>query len=150
MHLVPIAAPTHKFSDHVFERRSDLNFVASKLRRCSLGPELEIDATFNERPCQAGNLRNEKALWEEQKRAGELKMGHSIANPEHHRFEFSARHQAGFGHVRFMGADCQSLSEGIGLGPGDAAEVRFQNFGRGPCASRSRQRTARQCRCGSG
>lgn len=150
MQLLPIAAPAHKFSDHGFEPRSHLNLAASKLRRCSLPPELVFGANFNAMPCQVRILRNEEALWERQKRAGELKMCHSMANLEHHQCKFPAHHQAGFGLVHFMSADCQSFAEGIRLGPGDTAENRLQNFVRGFCANRSRQRTAPQSRCGCG
>ena len=41
-------ATGNEFSDHVFERRNYLNLAGSKLRMCSMGPELVIDAKFHD------------------------------------------------------------------------------------------------------
>lgn len=120
----------NEFSDHVFERRNYLNLAGSKLRTCSLGPELVIDPVFDDVPGRVRILRGREVIWEKQIRTGESNMCHSLANIEHHHFKFALHRQPGLVHVHFLGADCLSFGEGIRLAPGDITEVQFQDFGR--------------------
>ena len=48
----------NEFSDHKFEKKNYLNLAGSKLRTCSLGPELVIDPEFQSVP---GNVTIERA-----------------------------------------------------------------------------------------
>lgn len=123
-------AAGNEFSDHVFERRNYLNLAGSKLRTCSIGPELVIDPRFDDVPGAVRILRNEQTIWEKKIRTGELNMCHSLANLEHHHFKFAAHRQPGTVHVHFMGADCLSFGEGIRLQSGDVTEIQFAGFGR--------------------
>lgn len=120
----------NEFSDHVFERRNYLNLAGSKLRMCSLGPELVIAPKFDDVPGKVKILREGKILWEKQIRTGESNMCHSLANIEHHHFKFAAHRQPGMVHVHFMGADSLSFGEGIRLQSGDITEIQFEGFGR--------------------
>lgn len=123
-------AAGNEFSDHVFERRNYLNLAGSKLRMCSIGPELVVDARFDDVPGTVRILRNGEFIWEKQIRTGDANMCHSLANLEHHHFKFSAHRQPGMVHIHFMGADCLSFGEGIGLQSGDVTEIQFAEFGR--------------------
>ncbi|HEX4284802.1 MAG TPA: AraD1 family protein [Terracidiphilus sp.] len=123
-------ATGNEFSDHVFERRNYLNLAGSKLRMCSLGPELVVDAPFDDVPGTVRILRNQKPIWEKQIRTGEKNMCHNLANLEHHHFKFAGHRQPGTLHVHFMGADCLSFGEGIVLESGDVSEIQFNDFGR--------------------
>jgi hypothetical protein len=123
-------AAGNEFSDHVFERRNYLNLAGSKLRMCSIGPELAINARFDDVPGTVRILRNSASIWEKQIRTGEKNMCHSLANLEHHHFKFAAHRQPGTVHIHFMGADCLSFGEGIRLQSGDVTEIRFAEFGR--------------------
>ena len=120
----------NEFSDHVFERRNYLNLAGSKLRSCSIGPELVIDPRFEDVSGNVRILRNGESIWEKQIRTGELNMCHSLANLEHHHFKFAAHRQPGMVHVHFMGADSLSFGEGIRLTSGDVTEIQFAEFGR--------------------
>ncbi|HEY1648007.1 MAG TPA: AraD1 family protein [Terracidiphilus sp.] len=120
----------NEFSDHVFERRNYLNLAGSKLRSCSIGPELVVGADFDDIPGKVRILRNGETLWEKSIRTGERNMCHSLANLEHHHFKFEGHRQPGMLHVHFMGADTLSFGEGIRLQPGDVTEVEFEGFGR--------------------
>lgn len=123
-------AAGNEFSDHVFERRNYLNLAGSKLRMCSIGPELVVDARFDDVPGHVRILRNGKSLWEKQVRTGEQNMCHSLANLEHHHFKFAAHRQPGMVHIHFLGADCLSFGEGTRLQSGDITEIEFAGFGR--------------------
>ncbi|WP_419806199.1 AraD1 family protein [Terriglobus sp.] len=120
----------NEFSDHVFERRNYLNLAGSKLRECSIGPELVLDPDFQDVPGFARVLRGSEILWEKQIRTGETNMAHSLANMEHHHFKFAGHRQAGMVHIHFLGADALSFGSGVRLTSGDIAEVQFEGFGR--------------------
>jgi hypothetical protein len=120
----------NEFSDHVFERRNYLNLAGSKLRACSLGPELVVDAAFDDIAGQVTIRRRGQVLWQKAIRSGEQNMCHSLGNLEHHHFKFAGHRQPGMLHVHFMGADCLSFGEGIRLEAGDVTEVAFEGFGR--------------------
>lgn len=122
--------PGNEFSDHVFERRNYLNLAGSKLRTCSLGPELVVDAAFHDVAGQVTISRKGQVVWQKAIRTGEENMCHSLANLEHHHFKFAGHRQPGTLHVHFMGADRLSFGEGIRLEAGDLTEVAFEGFGR--------------------
>lgn len=123
-------AAGNEFSDHVFERRNYLNLAGSKLRTCSLGPELLVGAEFSDVAGRARILRNGEVLWEKKIRTGEENMCHSLSNLEHHHFKFALHRQPGTVHIHFMGADSLSYGEGVRLEPGDVTEIQFDDFGR--------------------
>jgi hypothetical protein len=119
-----------EFSDHVFERKNYLNLAASKLRTCSLGPELAVDAPFRSVPGRIAITRDGETLWSKPVRTGEDEMCHSLANIEHHHFKFEPHRRPGDVHVHFFGACSLSFGEGIRLRDGDLMEVGFDGFGR--------------------
>jgi hypothetical protein len=123
-------AAGNEFSDHVFERRNYLNLAGSKLRMCSIGPELVINPKFDDVPGTVRILRKGKSIWEKQIRTGQSNMCHSLANIEHHHFKFSAHRRPGVVHIHFLGADCLSFGEGIHLETGDVTDIQFAEFGR--------------------
>jgi len=123
-------AQGNEFSDHKFEKRNYLNLAGSKLRTCSLGPELVLGAPFAN---ISGNVSIERAgatLWHKEIASGEQNMCHSLANLEHHHFKFAGHRQPGSIHVHFYGADAISFGDNIALVEGDITEVRFKGFGR--------------------
>lgn len=123
-------AAGNEFSDHLFERRNYLNLAGSKLRMCSVGPELIIGAEFEDVRGTVRILRDDSVLWTKDIRTGESNMCHSLANIEHHHFKFAGHRQPGLLHVHFLGADTLSFGEGVRLEAGDLMEVRFEGFGR--------------------
>ncbi len=123
-------ASGNEFSDHVFERRNYLNLAGSKLRTCSLGPELVIAPGFNDVPGTVSITRDNQTLWQKNIRTGEDNMCHSLQNIEHHHFKFPGNRQPGTVHIHFLGADLLSFGEGIRLRNGDIMEVSFEGFGR--------------------
>jgi hypothetical protein len=120
----------NEFSDHVFERKNYLNLAGSKLRVCSLGPEIVIGGDFVDVPGKVRVLRKGSPIWEKSIRTGEENMCHSLANLEHHHFKFAGHRQPGMLHVHFLGADALSCGDNISLTAGDVTEVSFEGFGR--------------------
>jgi hypothetical protein len=123
-------AKGNEFSDHQFEKRNYLNLAGSKLRACSLGPELVVGAGFQ---AVAGEIRIERGtdtIWSKKVATGEENMCHSLANLEHHHFKFEGHRQPGDVHVHFFGAHSLSFGDGIVLKDGDWMDVRYEGFGR--------------------
>ncbi len=94
----------NEFSDHLFEKKNYLNLAGSKLRNCSLGPELVIDADFQSVEGRVSIERGREIIWSKAVRTGEAEMCHSLANIEHHHFKFEGHRRAEDVHVHFFGA----------------------------------------------
>ena len=120
----------NEFSDHEFERRNYLYLAASKLRTCSIGPELIIGVEFQSVPGSVSVERDGQPLWSRNICSGEQNMSHSLANLEHHHFKFDVHRRPGDLHVHFFGADAFSFGEGIRLNEGDVMQVHFDGYGR--------------------
>ena len=120
----------NEFSDHVFERGNYLNLAGSKLRNCSIGPELVVGGDFGAIKGQVSIERNAKQVWHKSIETGEENMSHSLANLEHHHFKYEAHRRPGHVHVHFFGAHSLSFGEGIELESNDVMQLRFDGFGR--------------------
>jgi hypothetical protein len=120
----------NEFSDHKFEKRNYLNLAGSKLRTCSIGPELVIGCEFEHVPGEAAIVRGTETIWSKAVVTGEKNMCHSLANMEHHHFKFDGHRQPGDVHVHYFGADSLSFGAGIVLEDGDWMQVQYEGFGR--------------------
>lgn len=120
----------NEFSDHKFEKRNYLNLAGSKLRACSIGPELVLGPKFGDVRGVVRIERHGETVWQKKIASGEENMCHSLANLEHHHFKFAGHRQPGSVHVHFFGADALSCGDGVVLRDGDVAEVLFDGFGR--------------------
>src|SRR5207247_5997606 len=77
----------NEFSDHKLEKKNYLYLAPSKLRTCAIGPELVVDAKFDDVWGAVRIRRNENILWSQQVVTGEKNMSHTVANLEHHHFK---------------------------------------------------------------
>ncbi|MGI9549773.1 MAG: AraD1 family protein [Aurantibacter sp.] len=123
-------AAANEFSDHVMERKNYLYLAPSKIRNCSLGPELVIIDDFTDISGKVSIVRNGSVLWEKSIRTGEANMSHSLENLEYHHFKYSNHRIAGQAHIHFFGADAFSFGEKISLEPGDMMIVDWKDMGR--------------------
>jgi hypothetical protein len=120
----------NEFSDHVLEAKNYLYLAQSKLRTCSLGPELVVGADFSDVPGIASIDRAGETLWTGPLASGEKWMCHSLANLEHHHFKHAEHRRPGDVHVHFFGADMFSFKDRLRLEDGDVMTVAFRGFGR--------------------
>jgi hypothetical protein len=120
----------NEFSDHLFEKKNYLYLASSKLRECSIGPELVLDPDFHDVRGTARVLRNQSAFWEKPIKSGEANMCHSLENIEHHHFKFPIHRRPGDVHIHFYGASSLSFGDGVQLEDGDVMEVNYAGFGR--------------------
>jgi len=120
----------NEFSDHLVEKKNYLYLASSKLRECSIGPELVLDPDFRDVRGSARVIRGQSVLWERPIRSGEANMCHTLENMEHHHFKFPLHRRPGDAHVHFYGASSLSFGDGLRLKPGDVMEVHYAGFGR--------------------
>jgi hypothetical protein len=120
----------NEFSDHRFEKKNYLNLAGSKLRTCSIGPELVVDPDFRSVPGTVTLRRRGQAFWSQPISSGEEEMSHSLRNLEHHHFKFELHRRPGDVHIHFLGAHSLSFGQGIELEDGDVMEIHFDGFGR--------------------
>jgi len=107
-----------------------LNLAGSKIRTCSIGPELVIDPNFKSVPGSVTIERGRDIVWSKNIATGESEMSYSLANLEHHHFKFPTHRQAGDLHIHFYGACALSFGDGIELADGDIMSISFTGFGR--------------------
>ncbi len=120
----------NEFSDHVMERKNYLYLAPSKLRDCSIGPELVISSRFDSIAGTVTILRQGKEFWAKGLLTGEAAMAHSLANLEYHHFKYQQHRVPGQLHIHFFGASSFSFGENISLQDGDEMSVSFENMGR--------------------
>src|SRR5581483_11792329 len=91
-------AMANEFSDHVVEKQNYLYLAHSKLRTCSMGPELVVDPDFRDVPGMVAVERAGATLWSHRIATGETNMSHSVANLEHHHFKYDVHRRPGDAH----------------------------------------------------
>lgn len=123
-------AAGNEFSDHQFEKRNYLNLAGSKMRTCSLGPEIAIDPAFDSIAGEARIEREGAVIWSKAIRTGDAEMCHSLGNIEHHHFKFHGHLRPGDVHVHFYGAHSLSFGDRVRMVDDDVMTIRFDGFGR--------------------
>lgn len=120
----------NEFSDHVMEKKNYLYLAPSKLRHCSIGPEIVIDADFAEFEGTVNIIRGDQSIWSSAIHSGEKNMAHSLENLEYHHFKYASHRLPLQAHVHFFGADAFSFGSQIQLQQGDWMEVKWNGLGR--------------------
>ena len=122
-------ALANEFSDHVTERVNYLFLAHSKLRACSVGPELRLGALPAHIEGVSRIWRDGAVLWEKPFLSGEDNMSHTIANLEHHHFKYDLFRTPGDVHVHMFGTATLSFADGIATEDGDEFEISAPAFG---------------------
>jgi hypothetical protein len=120
----------NEFSDHVMEKKNYLYLAPSKLRTCSIGPELVLDTEFNDIPGTVTIYRQQKVLWSKAIKTGEAAMSHSLTNLEYHHFKYEQHRIPGQLHIHYYGTGAFSFGENIVLQEGDEMSLSFEKMGR--------------------
>jgi len=120
----------NEFSDQVTEAINYLYTAHSKLRACSIGPELLLGELPDDIRGKVRVLRDGKPLWEGEFLSGESNMSHSIRNLEHYHFRYDMFRRPGDLHAYFFGAPCLSCAHGVKTQSGDVFEIDVPAFGR--------------------
>lgn len=120
----------NEFSDHVMEKINYLYLAPSKIRTCSIGPELVIDADFDSYSGEVQISRNGLPIWNSEINTGQKNMCHNLANLEFHHFKYDSHRIPLQAHVHFFGADAFSFGNKIILEDGDKMSVEWKGMGR--------------------
>lgn len=133
----------NEFADHVTEKQNYLYLAHSKLRECSIGPEIFVDELPEEVTGQVTLLRQGNTLWTHAFSSGEQHMCHSLANLEFHHFKYAQFTVPGQVHVHFLGAAILSFADQIQLADGDEMRIECDILSR-PLSNVLKHTKARQ------
>ncbi len=126
---------SNEWSDHATEKINYLYLAPSKLRVCSMGPELVTDSDFQEITLRCTVHRGSKQLYD----SGELKSGekfmcHSLANLEDHHFKYPQHRIPGDVHLHFFGTSKLSFgTRDWKFSPGDEIRINAPGFSASLC-----------------
>jgi hypothetical protein len=120
----------NEYSDHLMERQNYLYLAHSKLRACSIGPELRTGALPDHLEGESRIWRDDKIIWKKAFLSGEANMSHAIANLEYHHFKYDLFRRPGDVHIHFFGTATLSVTDGIRTQPDDVFEIEMKEFGR--------------------
>lgn len=122
-------ALANEFSDHIMERVNYLYLAHSKLRPCSLGPELLVGALPDDVRGRSRILRGDKVIFDEPFLSGEANMSHTLANLEYHHFKYDFFRRPGQVHVHTYGTATLSVAFGVKTEAGDVFDIESATFG---------------------
>jgi hypothetical protein len=119
----------NELSDHVTERQNYLYLAHSKLRPCSVGPELLLGELPPRLTGQSRILRDGQVLWQGEFESGEENMSHRISGLEHHHFKYAMFRRPGSVHLHFFGTATLSFAAGVRTQQGDVFEIECAELG---------------------
>lgn len=120
----------NEYSDHLMERKNYLYLAPSKLRTCSIGPELVVTSDFSDLSGRVAVYRADSEIWSTDIKSGEAHMAHSLANLEYHHFKYPNHRVPGQVHIHYFGTGAFSFGSGLVLTDGDVMEVSWKGMGR--------------------
>lgn len=121
----------NEFSDHIKERQNYLLLAHSKLRPCSIGPEILLDELPRHLVGKSKIIRGQNILWEKEFLTGEDNMVHTIENLESHHFKYKQFCRPGDLHIHFFGTATLSFADNVQTQKGDTFDISIPEFGRG-------------------
>jgi hypothetical protein len=119
----------NEYSDHITERQNYLLLAHSKLRHCSIGPEMVSDAIPASIEGTSKIFRRGEVVWQKPFLTGEANMSHTIANLEYHHFKYDSFRVPGDVHIHFFGTATLSIADGFQTQDGDVFEIEAKPFG---------------------
>ena len=120
----------NEWSDHVTEKKNYLWLAPSKLRSCSLGPELVVTEKFRSLRGRTRIYRGEDVIFDSGEfQTGEEHMCHSLANLEDHHFKYPQFRRPGDVHLHFFGTTTLSFGNCEPLADGDRIRIEFAGMG---------------------
>lgn len=121
--------PGNEFADPAMAAQDQRMLSRAKLRTCAIGPELTLDAEFQD---VSGSVTVERAgapIWSKEIRTGDKHTAFSLDSVEQHHFEFDAHRIPGDVHVHYLGGSVSSFGDGVALGEGDEVVIQWEGFG---------------------
>lgn len=121
--------PGNEFADPAMAAKDARLLSRSKLRTCAIGPELALDAEFDDVSGWVSVERNGAQIWSKDIRTGEKHTAFGLKEIEGHHFEFDAHRIPGDVHIHFLGGSVSSFGDGVVLAEGDEVVIQWEGFG---------------------
>ena len=123
-------ASGNEWADQHMERVNYLWLAPSKMRVCSVGPELITDSEFKDIRGRCRIVRETEEIYDSgELLTGEDHMSHSLANLEDHHFKYPHFRIPGDVHLHFFGTMKLSFPNRPTFQTGDRIEIRFDGMG---------------------
>ena len=101
----------NEFSDHETEQINYLYLAHSKMRNCSIGPELDTRLEFKDISINCDIERDRGKIYKSGRiKSGEEYMSHSLSNMEYHHFKYDIHRLPGDLHLHYFGTSQLSYS----------------------------------------
>ena len=121
--------PGNEFADPAMAIQDARLLSRAKLRNCAIGPELALDAEFQD---VAGSViveRGGEPIWSQEIRTGEKHTAFRLEQIEQRHFEFEPHRIPGDVHIHFLGGSVSSFAAGVVLDQGDEVVIHWEGFG---------------------
>jgi hypothetical protein len=122
--------PGNEFADTAMAAKDARLLSRAKLRTCAIGPELALDAEFQDVAGSVAVERGGALIWSKEIRTGEKHTVFTLEQIERHHFEFEAHRIPGDAHIHFLGGSVSSFGDGVILDEGDEVVIQWEGFGR--------------------
>ncbi len=122
--------PGNEFADPAMAAGDARLLSRAKLRTCAIGPELALDAEFEDVGGSVAVERGGEPIWSKEVRTGEKHTAFRLEEIERHHFEFDAHRIPGDAHIHFLGGSVSSFGDGVVLEEGDEVVIQWEGFGR--------------------
>ena len=123
-------AIANEWSDHITERINYLYLAPSKLRTCSIGPELITNQPFKNIRGYCRIYRGSTLIYDSgELLTGEDNMNHSLTNLEDHHFKYPQFRIPGDVHIHFFGTMKLSYGNRSTFQDDDRIEIHFDDMG---------------------
>ena len=122
--------PGNEFADPALAAGDPRMLSHAKMRTCSIGPELVLDALFDE---ARGSVRVERegtAIWSRDVATGEGHALFPLVKVERNLFQYDAHRVPGDVHLHYLGGSVSSYGDGVRLQAGDQVVIEWQGYGR--------------------
>jgi len=120
----------NEFCDPAQAEESPAAQAHSKLRPCAIGPELWLDAAFDEISGSVSIRRGGQPVWSAELVTGDRHTRYRSEEIETSLFRHPGHRRPGDVHVHFLGCPASSYSHGVRLQTGDEMTVAWEGFGR--------------------
>jgi hypothetical protein len=121
--------PGNEFADPAMAAQDPRLLSRAKLRTCAIGPELALDAEFQDVAGSVTVERGGEPIWCKKIRTGEKHTAFRLEQIEQHHFEFEPHRIPGDVHVHFLGGSASSYADGVVLNEGDEIAIHWEGFG---------------------
>jgi hypothetical protein len=121
--------PGNEFADPAMAAQDARLLSRAKLRTCSIGPELALDAEFQDVAGSVAVERSGAPIWSRAIRTGEKHTAFTLEQIEKRHFEFEAHRTPGDVHVHFLGGSVSSYADGLVLEERDEVVIQWDGLG---------------------